>query len=798
MREAGAQGALFSFALVAASAGVFGLLVILSPVISTVFLGTDILLILTAPYLGAALGATATLLLYRATQFRFTPERQSVLLALNGFAIVGAFLSLTYLQVHLDKVLWESVSHDADVLIEHLISDEFRRYKFVGLFALALPFSIYGFFLVALIAQFNPLQVYKNELIGAILGTAVIAWVFETYGLKLSVAVVLASLACATVLLASSVGQKIVFTLLSVSSLLFLASWPGWVPQRSLHLIARDFARSAKIQVLDEKWTTYSKVQTMQVGNSRSRQFVAIGDGIGIADLARALPGNGNSDGVRRENIFVRSVRSLVPQAEAGAVLFAGAGSELVHLDALYGGQIRLIGIEINPHVIRQGYERSALRNFVGSERVLLKQGEARQFVEYDEGKYDFLIYSWSGAPLAYYAGVMANTTQFAFTVEGLKHATNRISKNGFLVIGGGSKLNHLLALKSLENRGLLPNSLSDSLLILGKQTSSSSKIDRVWDDYVLVWKNGVITKEEVGGLDRAIADDYQVLVSPRNIRLPHVDEIFRSADLGSVLKKIRKSEGIYFDVHTDDRPFVFNYQGGRSPFEWAFWEKGVQNFLRLDIAAGPLSLFLLSILVVLAILVWRSDAPTIELPSLPFELSLGIASFLCGWLGAMVQIQVVFQLMLKISNPTWVLILGVCIPLAGGVAGSILVQRVSRKAAMGFSALAVGASSALLIFLQNLSFAELLIAFLATALLWGMLFPFLLRSVEPWVRLRLKLWSLDIWGGLSAVLFVPILAVQKGFQYTQNFGLALLLIMLFAIVVATISLRIVNLRTDR
>ncbi len=316
------------FSLFFLSASVFGFLVFVSPVVSTLLLGLQLNTVFTAPYIGFAL--TSLLFLFPKVP-RLKPKDLFIPAILTFICILIFFYGATQIQVASNHDFLMRASSAQTTIIESLAGAHSQQIKLMIMLLLSLPFIFYSYFLFSIISVETPTTVYAYETLGAALGILSISLFLENLGFQATLILILVY---ALIGLFFTEGRQLYRRISSalLILLMFLAvfknSW--FEPQRDLHLISRDFHSQLSLSLISEKWTPYSKLQTIQINSPQdTRQIIALGDGTGIAEI----PLTGST---RKPFLFPTLIHSLDPQAKNVAVLFAGAGTELVDLAQLF------------------------------------------------------------------------------------------------------------------------------------------------------------------------------------------------------------------------------------------------------------------------------------------------------------------------------------------------------------------------------------------------------------------------------------------------------------------------------
>ncbi|AGH94341.1 hypothetical protein [Pseudobdellovibrio exovorus] len=758
------------------SAAIFALLVFISPVVSSLLLGAQLQSVFLAPLLGFAL-CTSLFLLFQKTSLRIPFGSSAVLVF---FSVLFLFLALVQTQLHFDQTFIANLSaSNENPYLKFLFEQQiFERIRTAVVFFLLLPFFFYSFFLMSVLSKTTDVvKVYRQEVVGALSGTLLSVLILESLGFRSTLLFIFTLIFIA---LLGLFRRKVFLVTVSICyaltlGILFLK--PAWVtPQRNIHLIVRDYQMKSKVDLIHEDWTTFAKVQTFDVEDPVRKNYsiISIGDGTGLAGIPNIpLPFPITTLG--------KATVALKPQADTAAVLFAGAGRDLRDLDVAYKGKAQLLGIEINSKIIKQAqldrYGNS--KQFLEQDHIDLRRMEARHFLENQLDGYpdafDILLFSWSGATVAHYAGSIAHTTQFAFTSEAIEQALKKVKPEGFLIIAGGSKVNILLTMKELEAKGHL-SPLAPSVLLLGPYQNYVGDWKRSWDDLILVWKNGPITEDEVSRLKAANLMSHEVILSPFESQVDDLRDLVSSANYEENMLSLRQAGGNYFDIFTDDRPFVYNGAAPLSLLETQFWKNALYSFGQKQFFSNTSTVLILGLLftaLTFLFFVFKSRKQS----SFISRLNIGVVAILCGLLGAGLQSLILFRLLLFIDNPTLSLLVGVCGGFLGAWIGTYIIRHLS------FFKVILSTAFFCIVFLlgfQYFSFPFLLLSFALACMSYGAFFPlYLAQSQKISKDLLLFVWSLDAWGTVLGALLLPLYLENMGFQETQKFLFVLLVILL-------------------
>lgn len=481
------------------------------------------------------------------------------------FSFIFAFLILNHLSHKVDQELLSVASSlDQIKIIEKLTTPILINYVPIFLSLIALPFIFFG---IILGCQFSrpqrAIKAYQLELLGLIAGSFLCLWLLEDQSW---VAVVMALVGLS---LSALIFYELSFTTTKIKILIhcapallifitFISNSSSWQLQRNLNLVTRDFHQRKNVQALATRWKSFAKVQLLETTQGLSRRkLISIGDGTGIAKFFSYDTQNKDYYDLLTVNLASFSSPKKV------AVLFAGAGAELIGLHKKLGADVKTWGVEINsaiPALVAQSEGENWTRFFkkYNSQYVI---SDNRRFLETSSEKFDSIIYSWSGATMANFSGAILHTTQYSFTVEALDAATKRLESNGTLIVVGGNKLNIIKNLKLLESKGSLEN-IRNKILIFSPWANIQWK--NSWDDYILVYKNRDWTADEVKLISASAGGLASLIVNPNEdlseTAAPY-QKMLASSDIDDFSRSLWAEEKVLPTNATDDYPFAYrNY----------------------------------------------------------------------------------------------------------------------------------------------------------------------------------------------------------------------------------------------
>lgn len=554
---------------------------LLGPTFSTLLTGLWQAWVAIPSFLGIGLGLWVSLSVFRNSSFLEKIERFGFHAVFYSFIIVSILLA--FFSNHIDRQLL-ALGKDGVGYIEILMLKVMQGYVPLLLFLVSLPFIFFGFILgVRFSKSVTAISAYRFELVGLLLGSLLCMGLLESWSWA-SVVIMISFLNfLALVIYEYSVNQNIKrsfkYGLVPFLVLIGFCRFPSlWNLQRDRHLVYRDFLQNAVINVLDTRWKSFAKVQLADstIGENFKYHFIAIGDGTGLAryqtyDTSATVP---------NKWVTVDFVAAAEPKKVA--VLFAGAGAEIVGLHKKLGTNVETWAVEINSALIGMtaDHEGPLYTEFFKKYPSHQVTSDNRKFLETTSEKFDSILYSWSGATVANFSGAILHTTQYSFTEQALAAAINHLSPDGRLIIMGGNKLNIIRILKTLESSQATEN-LKEKILIYGKIKPDDWKAN--WDNFIFIYKNGSWKQHEVEKLD-AVAKDYSYIlnVSARNdlSQAKAFQKMIETTDVVTEADKMWMDHQVFPRLATDDYPFAYRNTPSTITTDMSEWKSRVVNSL--------------------------------------------------------------------------------------------------------------------------------------------------------------------------------------------------------------------------
>ncbi len=476
-------------------------------------------------------------------------------------------------------------------------------------------------------------------------------------------------------------------------------------------------------------------------------------------------------------------------------VVGAGGGKDV--LAALVAGSGHVVGVEINPLIVRD-VMRGAYREFSGAlydrKDVEIVEGDGRSYLRGTERTFDVILISMVDTSAATAAGAYALTENGLYTVQAFEQFLSRLRPGGVLTVSTVSLPGLAVGarLTALAQRAVLARGGKPESAIAVAHTPWFARPDA--ELYDLVIKPDGFSEAELAKWKAALHDlDFASGFTPHDAAVPTRTEdrwlqaIVR-APSQAALEQTFESLPLDTSPVTDDRPFFF-YQNRFSDFVAALLPAQTThlfgNGLRVLAKVLVISAVMLVLCGVLP-LIWlrrsASDA-TRQRAGLGFDLAyvacLGVG-FMC------IEIALVHRVTLFLGQPTYTLVAVLFVLLCGGGAGSRVLAsslRSSERRGAGFF-LVIAALTALLPVTSGALFASLhavelplravfaALAIAPLAFLLGAPLPAGLSAVAERDATRVPwLWGVNGAASVFGSIFATLLSLHAGTQVTLFCG---------------------------
>lgn len=757
----------------------------------------------------AMLGLSASASLMSLKTFTPSREGQRATLLVACLVLAGTLIATYWSAADIKAEITEAYraagsAGGFDAVIVATIQESFGAAVRLGL-SLSLPYFAFGFILTFLFTT-TPREIYARlyfaDLVGGALGCVLAFFAMEMLGFVSAMLMPVALAVTAGAVFAWGGGKRVALPGLAVAILFGgLAASPmvtaSFEPPPGLNIMARDYGFKSEISERWRGWNSFSRVSAIfwPERPPRTPGVMALGNGEGHANLVAY--GDGEID-----DWFYPPAKlaASLGAPEDALVIFAGAGADMIALDAYANGKSRITGVELNHTLVDGAMSLSDLnlRAFFARPEMTLVKAEGRAFLQRDENLYDMILLSWSGATASYYAGSLGSTTQFVFTRESYEALLDHLKPGGFTVIMQVNKINALAALRSIMDERGLP-SPERAAVVLYKPGQREAAWDLPWDDNPLLFKPDGFSDADLAMIRANLGlgtpgNRWQVAYAPdeNNPDYWPYERVLTAPDLDIALDEIGAPIGLKFSIATDDRPFYLDIFPTGKYLDGAYWADVTGGTL-----ARPHEFFRAARLMFVGLI--TVAALVLVLGPLFFYRGSGVKSFRGSHLAYFASLGAGFMFMeigfmhkmsLLFGNPglSIAIVLAALILFAG--IGSYLSDRVfAARATPPFRALAVGVLAyALLYLLINdaliaaalgwhvvAKVALVLVLLAPGGLMMGQLFPQGLKLVRaenahlvPWA------WAINGAMGTIAAGLAPLIAQAAGFEALMALGAGL------------------------
>ncbi len=652
-------------------------------------------------------------------------------------------------------------------------------------FAFGLPFFVYGvlvsyLFLHAQKAEFSGLCL--TEFLGGAIGTGLAVFLLEK-GFLVMIGVPPALCLTAAVFTTEfrshahlrrpiRLGLALLLLLIGIVTV-----GPKLEPRPNLHVLARNYQLKEIVKELWTGWTSYARVsliETQPREGGASQKIIALGGGESHAAVHEYHPS------LPTYVAYPASLALALGKPHRVLTLFAGVGRDLVEIESRYPGEVDLTGVELNSKVWEAGRQvpDANLETFYSLPNVHMHLSDNRSFLEHDKGKYDVILFAFSGVTMAYYVGTIVHTSQYSYTCEAIGRVLEHLSPTGFAVFMDVNKINLISCL-----REKIKGDISSMVAMVENGKGNWLSFS---DDYALYIKPSGISKADARALKRLAGTEVREVLDPFELRdtvlEPHW-RLLRASDYREELKQINATYGKRFSVTTDDSPFVFNIDKYPNYTSGQYWVDAMKSVLHGEITKSR-EVFLIFLAIISAILILIPV--TLRFPTRGTSL-LGREGIYFGLIGLghmAFQVAVTHRMALILGNPSYALAFGVGGFLLSYGSGSYFLSRRKTQPIAWRCALLTGVWIALCTSLyfvfteQMLSLSlgwrmilSLLLLFPA-GFLGGQLYPLGLSRLAEDTPLFLPMAvAIDGAAGCIAVILAPLLLEQAGFRWVGFLG---------------------------
>jgi len=355
----------------------------------------------------------------------------------------------------------------------------------------------------------------------------------------------------------------------------------------------------------------------------------------------------------------------LIDKPKDILILFAGAGRDMIRAFSYSGGTSNITGVEINPLIVNKAkaLRIANLKTFFSKDNVNMVIGEARNYLETTDKKFDSIILTWAGVGSAQYLGVNVSKNEYLYTMEAFKSYLTHLKPNGTLVVWSGNKIKVVAALKEAF-RKLGIHDVRNKIAVLEFRTESnpSDIIGSFWATNPVIVKKANFTQQEIKKIEKVISKmGMGFIYSPT---FTHRDFLFfrdlvERGNTHATLRKLEEKHRVNLTLPTDDRPFAENMFLLKNIFTKHFWslirhgEPGVhprlprQGLYHFFLILFILFLIVIGLVLIILPLIKRRDISRNSLKVLFYFSTLGM-----GFIFVEIAVMQIFTLFL--GNPIY------------------------------------------------------------------------------------------------------------------------------------------------
>ncbi|MDD4975714.1 MAG: hypothetical protein PHY93_15260 [Bacteriovorax sp.] len=289
---------------------------------------------------------------------------------------------------------------------------------------------------------------------------------------------------------------------------------------------------------------------------------------------------------------------SFNPNVKNVLVLMAGAGGDADKIKQLIPN-VFVDNVEIN-----EKYKNLVYKNVPASARYIYEDSkskfifeDARIFLEKNKKKYDSIIFSFHGSPIANFLGTSSHYNDYLYTVESFSKAISALTPQGSILVLSGNKIQILTTLYNIVG-----NSLKENVVILEVDPLVNgiywkAKADRM----PLIFKKSPFSRNELDKIAKlANYAGYKIIYSPFLQNSNEISNLLNGIDFNQELKnlprKFNKLKPIF-----DDSPFFFKLEGERKISNLNYWREALAKFVSFKaseiITKSSLQIFLILVI---------------------------------------------------------------------------------------------------------------------------------------------------------------------------------------------------------
>jgi len=504
---------------------------------------------------------------------------------------------------------------------------------------------------------------------------------------------------------------------------------------------------------------------------------------------------NEDAENTKILGYYLQGVAYTVQPATTSLIIGVGGGIDA--LIALHYGTERIVGVDLNPVIVRAVEERyrDECPALWKGNRFEMVVAEGRHYLTRSAAKFDVIQLSGVDTFTALSTGAYALSENFLYTREAMRDYWDHLTPDGILSFSRWlfDPPRETLRLVTTQLATLEAGGVAEPWRHFVVLTGAAYKERSPWAETLL--KRSPFTEQQVAGLTKwAEERGFEVLYDPYTPRQNKFDEFIRS----SAAARATLIANYPFNVQptTDDDPFFFQFYRWKSLFELASGKgglagsKGGYGITRVPLsfiilAFSLLQMFVLSLILIIAPLAMRARLRSQGRGR--FGVFLYFAALGLGFM--FIEIALLQRFSVFVGGPVYSMSITLASILVFSGIGAYIARALRRRPGRGVVVviLVLAAMIAAEIAFLNLGLPKLLglslpmrwlvtaLAILPLAVLMGMPFPTGLRMLErmdesmrPWA------WGVNAFATVIGSMLCVLVSIHAGFTTALVIGMGI------------------------
>lgn len=500
-------------------------------------------------------------------------NRSYYFLLLSAFYFLSLY-SLVYVDLQKNIFLSQTSSLSySEIYLKYL--DFSNVFMYIFLIPLGAYYLLYGVFISSLWKEFEAdkiRKIYSLDLLFSALGIIISCFVISLVSIKVFLIIPLIFLIFVN-LLSSRYrwrGLTNIFSNLIILSCVLVISFSDWTfhPNLKLSSIA---VEEGGVKLVDQQFSREAMLSLFQNKNNHSYN-IQLDNGIGTVGIPAFPARDKATKGPQIFSSFGANVKNVL-------VLMAGAGSDAQLIKQLIP-EVAVDNIEIN-----ERYKELIYKNMPEIGSLIYEDPtsrfyfmDARIFLEKNKKKYDSIVFSFHGSPIANFLGTSSSYNDYLYTAESFRKAISSLTPEGSLLVFSGNKFQILTTLYSIDGQNLKNN-----VVILRCNPHENNTYWRNKNDGVtLIFKRASFSKVDMDRISQ-LADyaGYNIIYSPLQnyITSNTYSKLLHSYDFMATLKSYKKSLRDLEPV-LDDSPFSFRLEDEKLISNLDYWKEAIAGLI--------------------------------------------------------------------------------------------------------------------------------------------------------------------------------------------------------------------------